>query len=334
MKPEPIDDSRRCASDEQPASNVGDNSWALADGRWLPRHQLRWPHNHPGPRTGAVLIERLRTFSGAPLAVSQHLERLRSGAEQLGLAWPARDQPLEEALEQCLARNRDWLESQPDIALVVLMAAADERPAGNRSATVWVYLEPLPWGRMARDLSSGTPLQVASARHVPAACWDPHIKSRSRLNYYLADLEAAQQQPGSLALLLDTDGFAADTSVANLLVLEQDQRPVCPRPEKVLRGVSLQITLELLAELGMPIRFADLTVGQLESASELWLTGTSGCLWRASSLNGRPVGDPNPSPLLRTLQAAWQRRVGCDFIGQATAQVWNEPSSEQRGEAD
>jgi branched-chain amino acid aminotransferase len=319
MTTQPDGAARPEPAGESDPPTPGDSSWAMADGQWLPRSQLRWPHNHPGPRTGAVLVERLRTFSGQPLAVPQHLERLRQGAQQLGLAWPPRDQILHECIAECLARNRDWLEGQSDVAVLIVMAAADERPAGDRAATVWVYLEPLPWGRLARDLSSGTPLQVATPRHIPAACWDPHIKSRSRLNYYLADLEAAQKQPGSLAVLLDTDGFAADTSVANLLVLGEDHRLLCPRPEKVLRGISLQITLELVAELGQPIRFADVTLGQLESAAELWLTGTSGCLWRASSLNGRPIGSPTPSPLLRAVQAAWQRRVGCDFLSQATA---------------
>ncbi len=116
--------------------------------------------------------------------------------------------------------------------------------------------------------------------------------------------------------MLSTDGFITESSVANLLIV-QNQTLVVPPPETVLQGLSLQRTLRLAAQLQIPVQYRCITLTDAKNAEAILMTGTSGCLWPASRLAEDHFHQPTLHPVYLRLQAAWINDLELDYVEQA-----------------
>jgi branched-subunit amino acid aminotransferase/4-amino-4-deoxychorismate lyase len=190
--------------------------------------------------------------------------------------------------------------------------------SGPVEPTVCLHTYPLPFGRWAGKYRTGQGLVTTGVEQVPAECWPPTLKCRSRMHYYLADRRAQAAEPGSRALLLDGDGFVCEASTANVVAYFADAGLVSPRHDKILPGISIAVLMELAARLGIPFSERDLTPHDLAAADEVILTGTSPCLLPAVRLGGRPIAAGTPGDCYRRLLAAWNELVGIDIVAQAT----------------
>jgi branched-subunit amino acid aminotransferase/4-amino-4-deoxychorismate lyase len=74
---------------------------------------------------------------------------------------------------------------------------------------------------------------------------------------------------------------------------------------------------ELAESIEQPIEFAAVQPSDLIEAMEVLMTGSTGCLWSAVSVNGIPIGEGRPGQLCVRLQKAWHQKIGFDFIEQA-----------------
>jgi branched-subunit amino acid aminotransferase/4-amino-4-deoxychorismate lyase len=93
-----------------------------------------------------------------------------------------------------------------------------------------------------------------------------------------------------------------------------------PAIESALDGCSLKLATRLLRKINIDLIRSDVRLLDLYEAREVWLTGSSGCIWRASSLDGRDLGTDKAFTLYGQLQAEWIRHVGHDFEQQAIEQ--------------
>ena len=83
--------------------------------------------------------------------------------------------------------------------------------------------------------------------------------------------------------------------------------------EDILQGISLQRTLRLANALSMRVEHHPISVSFAEDASEVILTGTSGCIWPASHFGQHSIPNATERPVYRKLLDAWIADVGCDF---------------------
>ena len=66
------------------------------------------------------------------------------------------------------------------------------------------------------------------------------------MHYYLADKLALKTDPNARAVLLDREGFITETSTANLLIYRKGQGLHLAAFGKILHGISLAVTLEIV----------------------------------------------------------------------------------------
>lgn len=293
---------------------------AFHNGEWAPLQQTALALDDWGFVQGATLVERMRTVHGQPLDVEGHLERLRASANAVGIRWPA---SLAAALiEQCAERNRGAhcaAGGRPrDFAVVVLLTPgrASDGPVGHRP-TVIVHTADLHWPALAHWYRYGQALITARNRNVPGACWSTHLKTRSRLHYFLADQQAAAGGFAHAgAAMLSLDGSLTESSVANILIVD-DQGLVSPPIDSVLHGLSLRRTLRLAHQAGISARFRSISLQSARSAQAVLMTGSSGCLWPASQLDDVQFQDPTRGEVYSTLRDAWAADIGVDYVSQA-----------------
>jgi branched-subunit amino acid aminotransferase/4-amino-4-deoxychorismate lyase len=183
-----------------------------------------------------------------------------------------------------------------------------------------VHSVDLHWKSLADWYQNGQALVTADNRNVPSACWPTHIKTRSRLHYFLADQQAlASGMPHAGAAMLSLDGYLTETSVANLLLVE-DSGLVSPTIDSVLHGLSLRRTLRLAEQSGISVRFASISQAMARSSEGLLITGSSGCLWPASQLDDIVFSRPTEHPIYQQLRDGWIADIGLDYVAQALAQ--------------
>ena len=288
----------------------------------VPLQDLSWSIADAGTLYGAILVERFRTYGCALLDIADHKARLLHGASQFAIDASSIAFDLVENSNRLLESNRELVQRCGDVSVVVLLSPGEQlqKNAFGSRPTCMMHLSPLPFAKLARWYTQGTDLSIGSYQAVPGCCWPNQIKSRSRLPYFLSDARAIATQSDSLALLTTTRGSISDTSVANLLLVDGKGEFVSPPKDDILVGCTLQSIERLLNTNSVRIHYRDIQTEEISRASEIILTGSSGGIWFAKSIDGKRIGSGGGRPKLRMLTELWKEHVGMDFVVQATTQ--------------
>jgi branched-subunit amino acid aminotransferase/4-amino-4-deoxychorismate lyase len=298
---------------------------AYLNGRTVPASQAALPIWDAGVVQGVSVSEQTRTFRHRPWRLGDHLDRLFRSLRSTRIDPGLSKHQLAAISEELVAHNAAALGPGDDLGVLQFVTAgayptyaATAGPAPRTGPTVCVHTFPLPFALWAKRMREGAHLVTPSVRQVPPQCWDPGMKCRSRMHYYLADLEARQVDPEASALLLDLDGNVTETSAANFLIVEQGTLR-SPTTRNTLAGISRRTVMELAAQLGLPFAESDLQLSSALSADEAFLSSTPYCLMPVTRINGQPIGSGQPGPVYRRLTAAWSAAVGLDIGGQIQA---------------
>jgi len=297
---------------------------AYLNGKWVPAAQVAVPVYDAGLVLGVAVAEQVRTFRGRLFRLEQHLTRLARSLDIVQVDPGILLGRLVERAEELARRNHALADPNDDLGLSIFitpgpyatmaaLAAAEERSG----PTVCLHTYPLPFHIWADKYERGQVLVTTDVQQVPAACWPPELKCRSRMHYYLADRQARQVDPLARALLLDQDGYVLEASTANILAFYEGEGLVSPPREKILPGVSMNFLAELAVDLGISVGHRELRVDDVLQADEVVLCSTSPAVWPVVRLNGRPIGNGRPGATFRRLLAAWSQRVGVDIPAQA-----------------
>ena len=266
---------------------------------------------------GTTISERLRTFGGQLFELDAHLERLRQSLDITQLSPTQSLSELKEAAVSLVNRNHPLLKPGSDLGLAILVTPGESR---GGECNVLMYTDELPFKQMHQWYQEGIALQVSDHRQVPANCWPPELKCRSRMHYYLADQQANRRQTGARALILDQNENIAEVSTANIFIYEQHNGLVSPKDDQILSGISLSVVQTLAEEINIPFSRENITLDRLMGADEVLLCSTSPCVWSASQCNGTQVGTLSNETTATRLQQAWSRRVGMNIVVQADMQ--------------
>lgn len=287
---------------------------AYLNGEWIPSSELHIAVDDVGFLLGATVTERLRTFRSQVFRFDEHVARLRTSLEMIGLNSSFIAEEVALSIPEFVRRNRDQIEPDDDWTIIAFVTPGQ---GGVNRPTVCVHGFPLPFGQWASQFETGLPVVISQHRQVPTNCWPSELKCRSRMHYYLADREAAMQRAGARAIVLDQDGYVAEATSANVVVYREGEGLISPPHEHILFGVSLGVVKELAARLDLPFTTRPLSVEEFCTADEALLASTSICVLPIVECNGRPIGDGRPGPTYRRILTTWSELVGIDVAAQA-----------------
>jgi len=290
-------------------------SIAYLNGEWVSGSELAVPVSDLGFLLGATVAERLRTFSGQLFRVEDHLARLYSSLQIVGLDAADICQEVSEVLDEFVDRNSEWILEGDDWNVIVFVTPG--RSNDTSQPTICVHGKPLSFDQWAHLFEQGVETAIVESRQVPANCWPSELKCRSRMHYYLADQEAAQHGPATRPILLDQEGFISEGSTANVVAYFREWGLVTPYISKVLPGVSQQVLFELGESLGFAHHQRDMLPEDLAEADEVFFASTSICMLPIVKLNDQPIGTGRPGPVYGQLLSAWSERVKVDIAEQA-----------------
>jgi branched-subunit amino acid aminotransferase/4-amino-4-deoxychorismate lyase len=289
------------------------------NGRMVPASEAHLAIYDAGIVLGATVTEMTRTVCQRPWRLEQHLDRLFRSLRYTRMDIGLSKEELAAISQELVAHNVKLLEEADELGLIHFVTAGEVAPyAGSAgrparlTPTVCAHTFPLPFELWARRMRTGVHLVTPSIRHVPPQCYDPKMKYRSRMHYYLADQEARLVDSDAMALLLDLAGNVTETSGANFLIVEKGT-VVSPTTVNTLPGVSRGMVLQLCGKLGIPFVERDIQVYDVMNTDEAFLASTPYCLMPVTKINGVVIGDGRPGPMVRRLLAAWSEEVGLDI---------------------
>jgi branched-chain amino acid aminotransferase len=289
------------------------------NGNLIPASQAHLAIFDAGVVLGATVTEMTRTFRQQPYRLDDHLARLFRSLKYTRMDIGMTKDQLAGVSRELIANNAKLVDPEDELGLIHFVTAGEfpvyagsAGRAARTTPTVCAHTFPMPFELWAAKLDTGTHLVTPSIRHVPPQCFDPKMKYRSRMHYYLADKEAQLVDPDASALLLDLSGNVTETSGANFLIVERGTI-VSPTTVNTLPGISRATVMELAAKLKIPFVERDIQVHSVMNADEAFTASTPYCLMPVTKFNGVPIGDGKPGPIWRRLLAAWSELAGVDI---------------------
>lgn len=292
---------------------------AYWEGTWVPRNELTIPLNDAGFQLGTTIAEQCRTFNGKVFRLDQHLDRLWKSLEILDVQSPESRESLIDVIHQIIEHNYPLLPNGADLGITIFITpgSMDQAYRPHKTGRLAVHTQMVAFDTFASLYEVGQPLFVPRTRQTPIDCWPRDLKVRSRVHYYLADLEAKREDPSARAVLLDHEGYVMEATTANIAKYHPDTGLELPPADLVLPGISIATLEKLADELAIPITHRQLTPEDFATADEVLLTSTSPCIVPCNQWNGKPISVGKPGPIFKQLIAAWEEMVGVDIRKQA-----------------
>jgi len=305
------------------------------NGQFVPESAARVSIFDSALMYGDMAFEMTRTYSQRPFRLREHLDRLYGSLRLLeidcGLTIDQMEQITRETLERNLASetaDMDW-QIMHDVSrgpLSVYRTALTEGIRPTLSINCWPLITHM--GGFAPNYSNGVHVVIPAQQTLPAHLVDPKAKTRSRLHYQMANLQASRQGAGRWPVLLDPDGYLAEGPGWNIFLVKNGEL-LTPEPRNILLGVSRATTIELARELGLAVRETNLGRYEALRADEIFCTATTYALVHARSFEGQTLGDGSPGPVFTRLVEAWKKLAGVDFVAQAQDYAQRLPAWEQ-----
>ncbi len=241
-----------------------------------------------------ISVDRARIFK-----LEEHVDRLFRSAAYVQITPPLSQAELCDLIVELAVRNR----LEEGYIRPILTRGTGPMGIGATRDMVKPNLVLIPQRRKrltdAERLERGLRAKVLGIRRVPPECFDPRVKANNYLNQIMGKLEH-WDAGADAGIVLDTQGYVAECCGENIFVVT-DGVLRTPPPQTVLNGITRQTILEVQRERGMPVREERLTVYDLYTAQEVFITATLIEVAALTSIDGRVIGSGAAGPMTREL---------------------------------
>src|SRR5438105_4262283 len=259
---------------------------------------------------GDAVWEGLRLYNGRIFKLNEHLDRLERSARALSFPEvPPREKIVEE-LKRTLSANkmRNGVHIRLTLTRGVKITSGMD-PRLNQSGPTLIILAEHKAPVYAK---TGLTLITSKIRRPPPEILDPRIHHANLLNSILAKIEANNAGADD-ALMLDTNGFVAETNATNVFIarkgdLATTRLVACPE------GITRATVIEICAAGKIRCVEADLSPVDVYGADEMFCTGTMGELAGVVKIDNRDIGDGQVGPMTKRLSELYAKRTASEGV--------------------
>ena len=274
------------------------------NGKFVPRAEAKVSVFDRGYLYGDGVFEGIRAYNGRIFRLDQHIERLYRGAKAISLKVPLTPEEFKDIMIETVRRNnlRDCYvraivsRGEGDLGL-------DPRNCHDPATVVVIASSIALYPEEAYE--HGLEVITCTTQRNLLAALNPQIKSLNYLNNILAKIEVVRAGAHE-GLMLNHLGYIAEGTGDNVFVWRGGELITPPTHAGILEGITRQVVLELAQEMELPVRENMLTLFEVYSADECFLTGTAAEVVPVSSVDGRVIGDGKPGPITKRLMARFR----------------------------
>jgi branched-chain amino acid aminotransferase len=282
-----------------------------------------------GLHYGTGVFEGMRSYDTADGAaifrLDAHMRRFAASAEFYEIALPY-------SFDQLCAASLDVIRSNGlDNAYIRPIAFFD-----SRSFSVWPKDCPVSVAIIAvpgKPYIQGGPehgvrVTVSTVRRIDSSTLPPFVKACGHYTNSVRAVQEAIRRGFDEALLLNSKGDVAEGSGANLFVVKNGTLITNDLDASIVLGITRDSVLQIARDLGVPVVIRALTLADLQTADEVFFSGTAVEITPIKDVDGRRIGDGTPGPITQRLQKTFfdavhgrlpQYRSWLSMAGQAQA---------------
>jgi len=259
---------------------------------------------------GDAVWEGLRLYNGRIFKLHEHLDRLDRSARALSFPGiPPREKIIDE-IRRTLAANkmRDGVHIRLTLTRGVKITSGMD-PRLNQSGSTLIILAEHKAPVYSKN---GLKLVTSTVRRPPPEVLDARIHHANLLNSILAKIEANNAGADD-ALMLDTNGFVAETNATNIFIVRKgdlatSRAVACPE------GITRATIIEICGAEKIRCVETDLSPVDVYGADEMFCTGTMGELAGVVQLDNRLIGDGKVGPMTKRLSDLYLQRTATEGV--------------------
>ncbi|MGV7221291.1 MAG: aminotransferase class IV [Nitrospinales bacterium] len=254
--------------------------------------------NDHGFLFGDSVYEVVATQQGKTLFLEEHLARLRRSAKGISLDIPYSDERFISEI------NNTLMEAGNDESYIRIMVTRgdgeiDIDPSTCEKPNVLIFVTS-PHIYPRENYVNGINVALVSIKRNSRDALNPGIKTGNYLNNVLAILEANGSKAHD-ALMLNAWGYLTECTTSNFFFV-QDGKIMTPSEEcGILSGITRSVIIQLARENGFLVEEGQWPAEILQKIDEAFITGTVKRVAPVTQLDGRPVGEGSPGPVVKKL---------------------------------
>ncbi|MGQ0586949.1 MAG: D-amino acid aminotransferase [Gammaproteobacteria bacterium] len=272
---------------------------ACVNGAFVPAAEARVSVLDRGFLFADGVYEVVPAYAGKPFALKGHLARLARSLKELQIANPHGEAEWTALADQLIAHNGG---GDCMVYFQVTRGAPAKRSHAfplNTPPTVVGLCNALPMPGEAA-LRDGV-----GAITRPDLRWGRcDIKSVALLANILATQAASEQACNEC--ILHRDGRVTEGASSNVWAVLGRTVVTPSKGPEILSGITREVLIEALTAAKVQVKEKRLTLNELRSADEIWLTSSTREVLPVTRLDGEPVGTRKPGPMWKKAYALFQ----------------------------
>lgn len=271
------------------------------NGELLHRDQAKISVFDSAVQGGDAVWEGVRVYDGRIFCFEKHLNRLMESAKSMDFSNVPSVEEVKNAVFSTLKAN--GMKDDTHIRLTLTRGekiTSGMNPKLNQFGCTLIVL-----AEWKSSIFYGKELRLVTSniRRNSPLCLDSKIHHANLINNILAKIEANYAGADD-ALMLDLDGFVAETNATNIFLIKNGL-VITPFPKACLPGITRSLIIEICKNNNIPIVEQDISVTELYNADEVFTTGTMGELARVNEIDNRKI--ENKGGVLMQLQSLFRK---------------------------
>jgi D-alanine transaminase len=245
---------------------------------------------------GDGVYEMIPSYAGRLFRLQDHLDRLQTSLEQIRLEFSCDLETWQGIINPLLDPEKNqaiYLQITRGIAPL-----RDHPFPENPNPTVFVMcseIKPFP------GLETGV-----KALTMEDSRWEMcHVKATTLLANVLLKQEAKEQ--GCAEAILTKNGYVTEGATSNLFTLIKGKIVTPEKTSEILPGITRKVILELARNNSMPVSEARISVDELQSASEIWISSSTREIIPVVELDSKQVGDGKTGQVWQKMNQLFQQ---------------------------
>lgn len=270
------------------------------------------PMDDHGFHRGDGVFEAVRIQNGAFFDLQSHLDRLGRSSQAIGMKLPKSLKEIESIVVN-LAKLCDSRDGLLRLFITRGPGGFSPSPAEVVGHQIYASINKLKVPD-AKAMSEGVRTMISTVAAKDP--WWSQVKSCNYLQNVLMKQEVLNKGY-DFALSVDGQGRICEGSTENFMIVSAAGEMLIPKFDYTLRGTTLSVVKKIAEtmkkELHLSdIRFADLSLKDVQSAKEAAFVGTTLGVLPVQSLDGQAIGDGKPGEISKILNRELLKKMDSD----------------------
>jgi D-alanine transaminase len=253
---------------------------------------------------GDGIYEVIPTYSGKPVGLSLHLDRMNRGLKEIGIKYEADVAQWREHIQYLTQQT-----STESVGVYIHVSRGTDTKRfhaypDNVAPTVFAYaFDIAPSQEVNRDTAIGK--EVVTAEDLR---WQRcHIKSTSLLGNVM-HFQQGQDRQKDEVILYNSHKNVTEAAACNVFIVKDDVIKTPKLDHQLLPGITRHIILASLEiEGGFTVSEQDISVSELKDADEVWISSSSKEIAAVVKVDEKVIGDGKPGKMWQAALTAYNK---------------------------